>query len=103
MLPNKKDLKDLIKRVKRYMLENPDLFWNVETEQYECELTIGCDGVSKDFGYQTGDNSYTGGAYGYPYWAVITITNYSTLKDMTDEELDNLRKSLEAGNAVSNK
>jgi len=36
-------------------------------------LTIGADGESKRFGAQTGDNSYTGGAYGYPHWAVVDI------------------------------
>ena len=83
-LPNKKDLSALFKRLKRQMLENPHLYWNVVTEQYECEVTIGCDGTSKEFGYQTGDNSYTGACYGFPHWAIVTITNHSNIKDLVN-------------------
>lgn len=36
-------------------------------------LTIGADTTTGDWSYQTGDNSYTGGAYGYPAWAVVTV------------------------------
>jgi hypothetical protein len=36
------------------------------------ELTVGAD-KSGDWSYQTGDNSYSGGAYGYPYWAVVGV------------------------------
>lgn len=42
-----------------------------------CEITTMCltvgttDGTSWD--YQTGDNSYAGGAYGCPHWAVVYI------------------------------
>ena len=84
-VPFKKDLKELAKRIKRYVLENPDLFWNVETEQSECQLTVGCDGVSTDFGYQTGDNSYSGGAYSYPHWAIVTITNHSNIEEVSKD------------------
>jgi hypothetical protein len=26
-----------------------------------------------EWSYQTGDNSYSGGAYGYPHWAVVSV------------------------------
>ena len=37
------------------------------------DLTIGWDPETGEWSYQTGDNSFTGGAYGYPIWAVTTI------------------------------
>lgn len=37
-------------------------------------LTIGHNPETGAWSYQTGDNSYTGGAYGYPNWAVGYVT-----------------------------
>jgi hypothetical protein len=42
------------------------------------DLTIGFtpakeDGTPESWGFQTGDNSYTGGAYSHPHWAVTTL------------------------------
>jgi hypothetical protein len=37
------------------------------------QVTIGCECPSADsmsWSYQTGDNSYTGGAYGYAFWGI---------------------------------
>jgi hypothetical protein len=34
---------------------------------FDIELTVGADCRCR-WNYQTGDNSYTGGAYGFPYW-----------------------------------
>lgn len=37
-------------------------------------LTIGCNGIDPHkWGWQSGDNSYTGGAYGHPIWAVVSL------------------------------
>lgn len=35
-------------------------------------VTIACD-TSGRWNYQTGDNSFTGGAYGLPYWALVYL------------------------------
>lgn len=32
-------------------------------------VTVGMNDTGA-WGYQTGDNSYTGGAYGFPYWGI---------------------------------
>lgn len=59
---------------------DPQQYWDdlvkEEPDLIDCcfiTLTVGANGKSKRFNYQTGDNSYTGGAYGYPYWAVLDI------------------------------
>ena len=46
--------------------------------EYDCNammLTIGISNDGDSFSYQTGDNSYTGGAYGFPHWVVIYLTH----------------------------
>ena len=54
-------------------------------------VTIGAD-LSGDWSYQTGDNSYTGGAYSYPHWAVITLERRSNCtelaRDIREQLLD---------------
>lgn len=52
-------------------------------------VTIGADGKG-GWSYQTGDNSYTGGAYGYPHWAVITLDRRSNCADLAHDVLDQL-------------
>jgi hypothetical protein len=47
-------------------------------------LTIGTDDGSK-WGYQTGDNSYTGGAYGYRVWGVAGVYKDSDPADVADD------------------
>jgi hypothetical protein len=49
-------------------------------------VTIGADGKG-NWRYQTGDNSYTGGAYGYPHWAVITLDRRSNCADLAHDAL----------------
>lgn len=52
-------------------------------------VTIGADGKGR-WSYQTGDNSYTGGAYGYPHWAVVTLDRRSNCTSVANEVLDQL-------------
>ena len=40
-------------------------------------LTVGWE-PSGAWSYQTGDNGYTGGAYGYPHWAVVSVYRRSS-------------------------
>ena len=37
------------------------------------QLTVATDNDVSCWNYQTGDNSFTGGAYGLPHWAVISL------------------------------
>lgn len=60
-------------------------------------VTVGAEpaegpGGGVSWGYQTGDNSYTGGAYGFPHWAVIYLYRrsncYELAKDAVEELLE---------------
>lgn len=42
------------------------------------------------WGYQTGDNSYTGGAYHFRHWAVIYLYRDSNINQLVDDVMDQL-------------
>lgn len=52
-------------------------------------LTVGWT-PSGGWSYQTGDNSFTGGAYGHPVWAVVYLTADSIPDEVAGEILDEL-------------
>lgn len=35
--------------------------------------------------YQTGDNSYSGGAYGHPHWAVVSLYRRSNSRELAED------------------
>ena len=40
--------------------------------------------------WQTGDNSYTGGAYGFPYWGVVSLYRDSNCRDLARDCMDQI-------------
>lgn len=51
-------------------------------------VTVGAD--AKGWNYQTGDNSFSGGAYGYADWAVVSIYRDSDPEAVAAEIADQL-------------
>jgi hypothetical protein len=51
------------------------------------QLTVGAqsDNEREGWSFQTGDNSYTGGAYSFPFWAVVTLDNDSNPEDVAND------------------
>lgn len=49
------------------------------------DVTIGWTPETGNYSYQTGDNSYTGGAYGYPHWAVVYLDRRSNSTELARE------------------
>jgi len=47
------------------------------------DITLGSD--HKGYGLQTGDNSYTGGAYGFAHWGVTTLTRRSNCRELAKD------------------
>ena len=66
-----------------------------ETDEPSMALTVGAD-ADGDWGYQTGNNSFTGGAYGYPHWAVTILTRDSDPVEVAEEVLDQLSDLMES-------
>jgi hypothetical protein len=48
------------------------------------DITVGAD-ASGAWSYQTGDNSFTGGAYGYAHWGVSTLQRDSKAGDIAED------------------
>ena len=57
-------------------------------------VTIGFTPGSEDklcaWSYQTGDNSYTGGAYGHPHWAVVSLYRRSNSRQLAEDCADQI-------------
>jgi hypothetical protein len=70
----------LIKRIKQYGVDKEGL-----------DLTVAYDPKSKEWSYQTGDNSYSGAAYLYPIWGVTTIFPRSKSKDLAREVINQIQ------------
>jgi hypothetical protein len=54
------------------------------------DVTLGWTPEDGSWNYQTGDNSFTGGAYGHPHWAVTTIDRRSNSKEVAKDLIDQL-------------
>jgi hypothetical protein len=57
-------------------------------------LTIGFTPETEErdacWNYQTGDNSFTGGAYSHPHWAVVSIYRDSVPADVADDAAEQI-------------
>jgi len=65
-------LQDLERLILAIIPDIQDDYIDEEGDEPFIQLTVGSDGT--DWSWQTGDNSYTGGAYAYPHWAIVYIT-----------------------------
>lgn len=54
-------------------------------------------GASPDgrWSYQTGDNSFMGGAYGHPVWGVVYLTRDTDPEEAADTALDEIAEQME--------
>lgn len=58
-------------------------------------LTVGTDQTGNIGGSQTGDNSFTGGAYGSPIWAVVYVYRCSNCHDLAVELQEQIVEQLQ--------
>jgi hypothetical protein len=57
------------------------------------QVTVGCEcpsDCSMSWSYQTGDNSFTGGAYSYAHWGIAYLTRDSKPEDFAREVMASL-------------
>ena len=88
-LPLVKDLRELFVSLKRQIA---DEYIPEEGGPPGFDVTIGCDTETGAWSWQTGDNSYTGGAYGYPDWAVVWLTRRSDSTGLARDVRDQLEE-----------
>lgn len=82
---NKTDVNEYLDNKANYQ-EKTDFLEYMSMIPATLQLTIGVSEDGKKWGYQTGDNSVTGGAYGFPHWAVVDI--------FYDSDLDYLKRDI---------
>ena len=77
-LPTIKDLASALRDIKKYIYLKGDYI----------TITIGAD--ESGYGMQTGDNSYTGVAYGFRYWGVSDLYKRSNCRELARELLEQI-------------
>ena len=81
------------KEIKEHLLslksdDNYSYYMSVNCEETEGEglsLTYSCNDEMTEWNWQSGDNSYTGGAYGLPHWAVVNVQLRDNVNDIVNE------------------
>ena len=58
------------------------------------ELTVATNDIGDTWSFQTGDNSFTGGCYSLPHWAVTWINDDSNIHDIYKDIIDQLEELL---------
>lgn len=81
---NTTNIATLIKKIKEYGVDKEGL-----------DLTVGFNPSSKEWDYQTGDNSFAGACYHYPVWGVTTIFPRSRSKDLAKEVVNQIKDQFE--------
>ena len=58
------------------------------------QITFGANEDLSDWNFQTGDNSFTGGAYGFPYWGICYIRPSTDSKEAAREAIDQILEQI---------
>jgi hypothetical protein len=87
------EIRHLVNYTKNTILGEDDGDWEEDETPFNY-LTIGMNEAG-EWGFQTGDNSFTGGAYGYPHWAVVSITEDSDPEEVFQDICDQLADLME--------
>jgi hypothetical protein len=82
MKPTIKELYELCRHIKKY-IEDDYLAFEGD-DKPGIQLTVGAD-KDGSWDYQTGDNSFSGGAYLHQYWANVGVYRSSNCLDLAQE------------------
>lgn len=87
LLPDIAELVNLVEHVKVTALGycEPDDEGNIWTD-----LTVGWSDDTGEWSWQTSDNSFVGGAYDYPIWAVVSVGADTDARATAEEIRDQL-------------
>jgi hypothetical protein len=85
-LPSIKDVAALVRHVKAQVpAADPDYIAE-DDDRPGIDLTIGVNTLTGEWSWQTGDNSYTGGAYGYRDWGVTRVYRATNSRDCARDQ-----------------
>ena len=69
--------------------------WIEDAIEYDgMDITFATNDDGDAWNYQTGDNSYTGCAYGLPHWSVSTILSDTTVASLYNDVISQLTELL---------
>ena len=94
---NKSDLTDLCSAVQKDISDEYRASDDPEDDTPGTQLNIACNadgGLDGNWSFQTGDNSYTGGAYSFQHWAVIIVYRDSDSTELADDIINQLEELL---------
>ena len=57
-------------------------------------VTFATDAKETNWTYQTGDNSYSGGCYFYPFWSVVYLYRDSNCRELARQAINELRDQI---------
>lgn len=80
------ELFDQIKEIldeQKPLIEND--FRTHEDDEPEMQVTFATDDEGEALAFQTGDNSFSGGCYLYPHWAVVYLCRDSDTSELAKE------------------
>lgn len=88
-LPTVTELASLIVSLKKTIGDEYRAYEDDDSTTPSMLVTIGAN-EKGEWNYQTGDNSYSGGAYGFPHWAVVAIDRRSNSREVARDIRDQL-------------
>lgn len=91
MVPSIKELAQLIRDIKKDGIDDDFRAYEGD-EEPGILLTIGCS-YDKPWSFQTGDNSFSGGAYGHRFWGIGAITRTCNSVELAKEIIDGCQES----------
>ena len=80
---------ELIEALKSFTIDD-DYRAFEDDEEPGVQVTLACNDADGEYALQTGDNCYTGVAYGFPHWAVSAVYRDSNYADVAAELLNQL-------------
>jgi hypothetical protein len=93
-MPTIKDITDLLISLKSQICDDDRASDDLDDTLPGMQVTIGYTPDDKSWDYQTGDNSFTGSAYGHPYWAVIDLYRKSNCRDLARDAVNELKDAI---------
>jgi len=86
-LPTQRELQKELTRLKNYI--DPDCI-ELDEDKPSMEITLAAD--STGYALQTGDNSFTGPAYGFQHWAVVWLYSDSNCLDLAKDLIEQVKE-----------
>lgn len=88
-VPSTTEISALLKSLKNSIGDEYRASDDPEDDKPGMQVTIGAN-ESGGWNYQIGDNSFSGGAYGYSFWSVVSLYRNSNCKELAKTIQDDL-------------